>query len=239
MAKSSGSKPAPKQAAMKSIGVKKSNMKKVIDFKGKANSKSTLQKVGKKELAALGSMSLNDKVKSALEAAGEGHEAQAAELLKQSLTKLEHSKVWNQYNNARKNNPEIEDTLAKGKKEKGLQAALWFVKTSATRVMSMQMACTSNDKVTMKEEWQSEKQMRDQFGDEFQSHLNSGRILWRTDPFTRDCYQYRDQGNFCRTREYGRGKNLQLGQEYEADDDMTNSFKAIFDQDLVCTNTAY
>ena len=236
MAKSSGSKPAPKQAAMKSVAVRKSALKKVVDFKGKANDKNTLQKVGKKELASLGSMSLKDKVKSALEAAGAGEEEKAAELLKQSLTKIEHSKVWNQYNAARRNNPEIEDTLAKGKKEKGLQAALWFVKTSATKVMSMQMACASNDKVMLKEEWQSEKEMRDKFGDEFQCHLNSGRILWRTDPFTSDCYQYKDQGNFSRTREYGRGKNLQLGQEYEADDDIHNSFKAIFDQDLMCAS---
>ena len=237
MAKSSGSKPAPKQAAMKSVAVRKSALKKVVDFKGKANDKTTLQKVGKKELASLGSMSLKDKVKSALEAAGAGEEEKAAELLKQSLTKIEHSKVWNQYNTARRNNPEIEDTLAKGKKEKGLQAALWFVKTSATKVMSTQMACASNDKVMLKEEWQSEKEMRDKFGDEFQRHLNSGRILWRTDPFTRDCYQYKDQGNFSRTREYGRGKHLQLSQEHEADDDIHNSFKSIFDQDLMCKNT--
>ena len=231
MAKSSSSKPAAKKAAMKVAEVRKSALKKVVSFKGKAATTKTLQKVGKKGLAALGTMSLKDKVTAALEKGGD--DEAAALLLKESLDKGEHSRVWNQYNNAKRLNPELEDTLAKGKKEKGFAAALWYVKNSAPRIMSMQMACTSNDKVTMKDEWLCEKEMRDKFGDEFQCHLNSGRILWRTDPFTRDCYQYKDQGAISRTRELGRGKHLQLGQEYEADDDTHNFFKDIFDQETI------
>ena len=75
--------------------------------------------------------------------------------------------------------------------------------------------------------------MLDKFGsDEFQRHLNSGRVLWRADPWTRDVYQYKDQGDISRSQVVTRGKKLNLAQEYEADEDHEEWFKEIFDQDL-------
>ena len=192
------------------------------------------QKVSKAALETLGKMSLDDKVKAALEKADD--DATAAELLKQSLTKVEHSKLWQKHKVHMKNHPDeglegLGDGLAK--REKGHAVALWFVKKSRPTYMNMQMSMEAHDSVTKLDQWQSEKQMLDRFGEsEMQRHLNSGRILWRADPWTKDVYQYKDQGDISRTSVVQRGKKLNLGQEYEADDDHADWFNEIFDQDL-------
>ena len=257
MGKSASSKAVAKATAMKKVkkddGVqsksRKPALKKVSSAKVKKDDdvqsqsrKSALKKVsfekaakavavGKKGLDALGSMSLSDKVGKALEKADD--EVTAASLLKDSLDKREHSRIWNQYNAAKQKDPSIEDTLAKGKKEKGMAAALWFVKQNKPKFLGMSMTMQSNEKIQMKDEWCTEKQMNDKFGAELQAHINSGRVLWRIDPFTRDCYQYKDQGDISRIRELNKGKLVQTNQEYEADDEQQDFFKELFDQDLL------
>ena len=223
MGKSASSKAAAKATAK--AAVKKDSASKAALKKAESGG------VKKKTLDKLGTMSLKDKVGAALEKAQD--DEAAAVILKENLDKREHSRIWNQYAAAKKANPDIEDALAKGKKEKGMAAALWFVRQNKPKFLGMSMTMNSSEKIQMKDEWCTEKQMLDKFGSEFQAHLNSGRVLWRVDPFTRDCYQYKDQGDITRVREFNKGKTLQTIQEYEADADGEDYFKELFDQDLV------
>ena len=110
MAKSQSSKVAPKSSSMKKVSVKKTG----ATLKKAANQKSDVKK---KTLESLGNMTLNDKVKNALEKAGDDETAAAA-MLKNTLTKVEHSRVWNQHNAARRTNPDIDDSLAKGRRRR-------------------------------------------------------------------------------------------------------------------------
>ena len=88
------------------------------------------------------------------------------------------------------------------------------------------------DTVTVTDQWVSEKQTLDKFGaDEMQRHLNSGRLLWREDPWTKGVYQYKDQGDFMRQKTVTRGKNLSFAQESEADGTDTDWFAELFNQD--------
>ena len=82
--------------------------------------------------------------------------------------------------------------------------------------MNLSMSLEGKDTVTVVDQWVSEKQVLDKFGsDEMQRHLNSGRLLWREDPWTKGVYQYKDQGDFHRQKTVARGKTLSVGQEYE------------------------
>ena len=185
---------------------------------------------GKAALKGLQTMSLQDKVTKALE--GAETEEQAALLLKQSLTKLEHSRVWNQHNLHLKHHPVDATGDAKTKGEKGLASALWFVQQGPKKFISMQMSMDAEDRVLRNDAWVSEKMMLDRFGaDELQRHLNSGRVLWKQDPWTKDVWQYKDQGDISRTQVVGRSKKLNFAQEYEADVEQEDWFKEIFDQD--------
>ena len=91
MGKSSSSKSKSKTAV-------KGTLKKVQ--KGK-----TQKVLNKKHVSELGSMTLEEKVKHALEKA-DGNEEQASLLLKGQLSKLEHSKLWQKHKVHMKNHPE-------------------------------------------------------------------------------------------------------------------------------------
>ena len=193
--------------------------------KGNNLSESALQKLGK--------MSLSEKVKAvASECIDEG---ETAEKLKNELTPVQRSQMWNQHNAHLNSNPlEKEEFNALSRAEKGKAVALWFVTKTKPKFMNITMGMDAKDTVFANDQWVSEKQILDKFGqDEMQWHLNSGRLLWREDPWTKGVYQYKDQGDTWRQKAVSRNKSLSQCQEYEPDDMHSEWFAELFKQDCI------
>lgn len=214
------------------------------DTLGKGKSTSSASKVTKKKevkktplkkaaLDKLGKVSLLDKVKMA--AKDEDDDEKAAMDLKKSLSPVQNSQIWNQHNKYLQQHPEEAAGMQHlSKKEKGVAAALWFYKKTKPKFMSLQLSMDAQDKVTLNDQWVSEKMCLDKFGsDEMQRHLNSGRLLWREDPWTKGVWQYKDQGDFSRQKIATRAKNLATGQEHEPEPEQEGWFEELFNQDLV------
>jgi len=166
-------------------------------------------------------------------AEGATNEEEAAANLKGMLTKLDHSKIWNQHKrHLEKDADEAAENATLGKKDKGMAAALWFVRKNKPKFMSIQMSMNAGDELIKTDEWISEKQCLDRFGsEEMQRHVNSGRLLWREDPWTPSVYQYKDQGDLKRLKTVKKSKLLQQGQEYEPESEHDSWFQELFQQD--------
>ena len=220
-----------KQKARKEVKVKGKNDKQNLASGSKCRrelNKNALEK------GAPSAMSLREKVQMALSSHEDDHEAAVSEL-RQGMTKLEKSMVWGQYNTHLKKNKEEKAEYDKmTHQEKGNAQALWFLRKSAPKCMGMKMELAGKDKVIKMDEWCSQRQMLDKFGeDEMQMHLTSGRILWREDPLTKGCWQYRDQGALKREITLEKGKYLNTTQEWEPGTDQDDQFKSLYDSELL------
>jgi hypothetical protein len=74
--------------------------------------------------------------------------------------------------------------------------------------------------------------MLKRFGkDEFDAHVDSGRIVWREDPITKGIYQYQDTNDIQTVKTVGRQKERTLGQQWdkEEEDDESKGFQAFFE----------
>ena len=92
------------------------------------------------------------------------------------------------------------DSLSKG--EKGLEVAMHLLKTNVPKFMQWKESLGQSISLDKREEWKSEIQMLEQFGErELQMHIASGRIEYREGPWTEGVYNYRDKGDLVkRTR---------------------------------------
>jgi len=87
--------------------------------------------------------------------------------------------------------------------------------------------------LTKGEVWESEKTMLDRFGkDEFQIHLNSGRIRWREDQWSEGVFNYYDQGNVKKKTKVNTGSEWTQGQEYQAEEEDQEKFAKLQGKDL-------
>ncbi len=119
----------------------------------------------------LGKMSLDDKIQAAAETGGTVEEQ--AEVLKDSLTKQEHAKVWGRHQTHLNKNPlEKGELEGLSKKEKGVKAAEWLMKTVGKKYLHVSREVTASESLEKDNTWKSEKQMMDQFG-----AMNCGRIV--------------------------------------------------------------
>ena len=211
-----------------------SKVMKVAPVKAKAKAKAATKgsQLTPKKLAQLGQVSLAEKVKQAVE--GSESPEEAAALLKQSLTKLESSKVWGQHQTHLKNNPEAAEALkeVEGKKSKGLASALWFISNRSTKFQSVQHSMSGNISVRRNDAWMFEKQATDKFGaEELAAHVSSGRVIWQEDPITRGVYRYKDCNDITRTQTVKKDKTLSTGEDYKPDEDEDKMFEELFDKD--------
>ena len=170
----------------------------------------------KSQLAKLGEMTLSQKCKMAAESAETAEEA--ASNFKDMLSKQEHSRVWSKHNVALKGKSAKErkefDKLSKG--EKGQQAALFMIKSSVPKFMQVQESLQQSHTLNKKEEWLSEIQMMEKFGEtEFWQHVESGRIVAREDPWTWNVWNYCDKGNATKDVQFQRKRKATKAQEYE------------------------
>jgi hypothetical protein len=212
-ASASSSKAVPTSKAMEAKGVKKDGLT-------------------KKSLSKLGSESLQDKLKRAVQDTSTPEDAAVA--FKSSLSKLEHSKIWGQHKTYLKNNPS-EVPADASKKDKGIAAALWYIQSSkGSKFMNVSHTLGGSVTVKKSDKWLSEKAMLDLFGQQdFEAHVASGRIIWRECPMTRGTYEYKDQNDIQRETTTVKGKLLTRGQEAELDDDMDAMFEELYNQDFI------
>lgn len=210
--KQSGSSTDKKKKALSKGKAKPKAMKKV---------KAT---INKQKLKALGSLSLHERVKMATEEAETPEEAAAT--LKETLTAQEQQSAWGKMKTKLKNDPEEASKVAKmSKKEVGLYATLCLLQEKAPKFMAAKQELTSGTSLTKGETWESETQMLQKFTkDELQMHLASGRILWRADPWTPNCWQYQDQGDIKKVSTVAYNNNWAWGQEYSNGDEEQKHF---------------
>ena len=199
----------------------------------KAAKGKTKNDLNKSNLEKLGKMSLAEKVKAAATQGGTSEEQ--AQILKDSLTKEEHAKVWSRHQTHLKNNPlEKGEMEGLSKKEKGIKAAQWLMETTGKKYLHMSREVEAKQKTTKIDSWMSEKQATDKFGwDELVLHCNSGRVAWRQDPCTAGVYQYKDLQDFQGHVEASRGSKWQQGQEMEHGDEEQDRFNNLYHQEAM------
>ena len=242
-AKASSSKPLPKGKAKakakplpkgkaKAKAKAKAGVKKDPLPKGKSEASGS-KALNKKNLEALGQLSLKERIKKITEGAETAEEA--VELLKQTLTPAEKQSAWGKMKTKARNDPEEEERLSKmSKKEIGMHATLSLLKEKAPTFMSSKQELQTGVSLTKGEEWQSEKQMREKFSqEEFGAHLASGRIRWRDDPWTAGYYQYQDQGDIRKTTTVNKANTYAWGQEYQ-DEEKEPEWERLFGDDIQC-----
>ena len=190
--KKDNSKTGPsKKPATKTPGAKKKTLKKE---KG----------LTKANLDQLGSLSLDEKVKVVAESAET--EEEAASALQQSMTKAEKNRCWSKHNTHLKNHPDEKKALEKATKtEKGLASALFLLRKEGKKYLSVKSKVSAEEILQKTEEWETKKEMLQRFSDQdFPRHRASGRVVWRQDPTTWDCYEYCDTKKFKKTVNVGR-----------------------------------
>ena len=184
----------------------------------------------KENLEKLGSLSLEDKVKAVAETA-ETEEA-AAEALQKAMSKAEKNKAWSKHNTWLNHNPGEKEALQKATKaEKGLASALFLLRKEGKKYLSVKSKVTAEENLQKTEEWETEKEMLQKFSDEeFKRHLASGRVVWRNDPTTWDCYEYCDTKKYKKTVNVGRKKQWEEGQEFEPTEQEEASYSGLYNQ---------
>ena len=201
--------------AMKAGKAKKNSLEKPGLGKGKlgkakAKAKSKLGKVCKRNLEKMGKLSLEEKVQQAAEAA-EDPEEQAEELQK-NLSVDEKKEVWGKHNTHLKNNPlEKEEHNQLSKKDKGIAACLWFLKKKGKRFIHTSQTVKASESLEKDDYWMTEKEALDKFGDrDLKLHIDSGRVVWREDPCTYDCWQHKDLHAWKKKTRSTRGRSGSL-----------------------------
>ena len=186
--------------------------------KSKATGKHQRATLTKGKLAQLGKLTLDEKVKKTTEKANTAEEA--AIVLKDSLTKDESAKLWSKHKTYLKGKEEEKEAHEQlGKKEKGLEVVLWFLKHKKGVFFHTETSKEASETLTKGEKWVSEHKMLQDFSkDEFEQHLASGRVKWRSDPWTPGIYQYCDQGDLTKQVQLKKKHKVTVGQEREMDD---------------------
>ena len=218
---------ASSSKAMKAVPLKKGPN----SGKGK-NAKAAPLKKG--NLAKLGQLSLKDKVKKI--ASENEDEVEAAMQLKEAMTAGEKSSAWQKHlGHLRKvgNEEEREQFESSSKKEKGLQTALYLMRTEAPKFCSLAKVASLEKAMTKSEEWLSEKEALEKWGKEtLDKHIQSGRVVWR-ETSTWDVYEYCDTQAWKKTWTGKQGKNWMQAQEFQQHEDEEQDWDMLLDQDLM------
>ena len=154
--KSGLGKPAMKSGlgkpAMKS-GLGKPVMKSALK-KAEQKTKHPKNKLNRANLGKLGEMSLDDKIKAAAESGGSPEDQ--ALVLKDSLTKEEHAKVWGRHQTHLSKNPlEKGEMEGLSKKEKGVKAAEWLMRTAGKKYLHCSREVLAAESLEKDNTWKS------------------------------------------------------------------------------------
>ncbi|CAE7507232.1 unnamed protein product, partial [Symbiodinium microadriaticum] len=149
-------------------GLKKAPSK---TLKGVAKpTKKNVKKLGKET-------SLVEKVQALAKGAQTAEEA--VDQVQQGLDKLDKSKLWSQHQSHLKKDPEAQEEQAKlGKKEKGAQATLWFLRKKVPQFASFSEQRQESTTLKKVDKRMSEKEALTKWSDqELEAHCQSGRAL--------------------------------------------------------------
>ena len=151
-------------------------------------------------------------------------------MLKENVDQNERGKIWAKHQAALKHDPEAEQQhqLA-NKTQKGLSSLLWFIQNKSAKYLNVKATFGTTETLTKGEQWHSEAKMLKEFGkEEFAAHLQSGRIQWRSDPWTPNIFNYRDLGDQRREVQTKRQKTYQAGQEMAVTDEREEEFQKMW-----------
>ena len=144
--------------------------------KGKGGNKDK-NALNKANLEKLGEMPLKDKIAKASE---EETEEQGALVLQESLSAPEKSRAWSRHQThlwKKGNEEELAEFQAASKKEKGQMTCLFLMRQNAGYYCNVSKTVKSTNKLEKKEKWMSEKKAYDEFGDDLEKHVASGRVV--------------------------------------------------------------
>ena len=155
---------------------------------------------------------------------------EAALVLKENINQNERGKIWAKHQAALKHDPEAEaQHQVANKTQKGLASLLWFIQNKSAKYLNVKATFGTTETLTKGEQWHSEAKMLKEFGkEEFAAHLQSGRIQWRSDPWTPNIFNYRDLGDQRREVQTKRQKTYQAGQEMAVTDEGEEEFQKMW-----------
>ena len=224
---------ASKSKAAPLLKGKGNNSKKAPLVKGKTPMKVMKLSLKRKNLKKLGKMTLAEKIKKAGEDADTAEEA--ASNLRGMLDKQEHSRVWSKYQTALKSKSQEEqkEFQEKNKNDKGFDAALHLVKSEVPKFFHYQASVDHTNSLDKRERWLSEKKMREIHGDDFEAHLESGRIVWRADPWSANVWNYCDKGDMEKKTSVRKRQQWTEGQEYQPSEEDQQHWEQFYQRDLL------
>ena len=206
---------------------KKRTLPKGQKAKGK---KATLSKgkLTRKNLKNLGKLSLEEKVEKIAEQKDSAEEA--ALVLKENIDQNERGRIWAKHQAALKHDPEAEQQhQVANKTQKGLSSLLWFIQNKSAKYLNVKATFGTTETLTKGEQWHSEAKMLKELGkEEFAAQLQSGRIQWRSDPWTPNVFNYRGLGDQTREVQTKRQKTYQAGQEMAVTDEGEEEFQKMW-----------
>ena len=186
--------------------------------KGKGDKKDK-NALNKDNLEKLGEMPLKDKIAKASE---EESEEQGALVLQESLSAPEKSRAWSKHQThlwKKGNEEELAEFQAASKKEKGQLTCLFLMRQNAGHYCNVSKTVKATNKLEKKEKWMSEKKAYDEFGDDLDKHVASGRVVWREALGTPDTWEYMDTMDFTKKSIGSSSKEWSMGQEFELEED--------------------
>ena len=182
----------------------------------------------------LGTMSLREKIEKIGEEKDD--EVAAGHALLQAMTPAEKSRSWSRHQthlNKRGHEEEEAAFQALGKREKGLQTAVWLMKQNTPRYFNVQQEVKASQELTKKEKWYSEKEALDKWGEsDLWKHCDSGRIRWRECSTSAGVYEYTDTMDFTKKIRGTKATSWTEGQEYGEHDAEEEEWDRLLGKDL-------
>lgn len=201
--------------------------------KSKAKPMKSILKLKSKHLEKLGSMSLKDKVQKIAETAED--EEEAAGQLVEAMTPGEKSRGWSKHQtwlNKPGNEEERKEFQEASKNEKGQLTALFLMRKEAPRFCNVSRAVGTKQELKHREKWMSEKQAYDQFGDDLERHVESGRVRWRECATTRGTYEYLDTEDVEKLTSGFSKRSWAQAQEYQQKEDEEADWEKMLEREL-------
>ena len=161
--------------------------------------------------------------------------------VKKELSTNDLAAVHSQYKTHLKHSPEEAESYREANREqKGARALGWYLaKVSSGRIASSTSFVGTKHSSTKTEEWISQKQAEDAFGQDLQSYVDSGRVQWREARGVTGCYEYLDTQKFkvvkalSKTKEWGHSSK-----EMEPNAQGIEDFDSYFDSFLNKADTS-
>ena len=188
--------------------------------------------LNKENLDKLGKIPLKEKIRKAAE---EENEDQGALVLQESLTPGEKSRAWSKHQThlwKKGNEEELEEFQAAGKKAKGQLTCLFLMRQDAGYYCNVSKTVKATNKLEKKEKWMSEKKAYDEFGDDLDKHVASGRVVWREALGTPDTWEYMDTMDFTKKSIGSQSKQWSRGQEFEQQEDEIEAWDKMMNKEL-------